>query len=140
MITAQSGLHIVKGSVMKVALSLVAVLSVIPYSGHLPDGQIMLKWFCAGIAFCTTVIIQILFACTCTSKDSDTDVVGIRSFVIPFLIAFLMVGIHSLLQVTGVVPVNSLTDSVSWQDLTTRQVWHRLWRYHYLLFLPLRTG
>ena len=108
MITAKSGLYTIKGSVITVALSLVAVLTVIAYTGHLPDGQIMFKWFSAGIAFCTTVILaRILFACTCTSTDTGGNVVGIGTIAIPFLIAGLIVAIHSLLQVTGVAHVHS---------------------------------
>ncbi len=106
---ALSGLQITKGSVITVALSLVAALCVSPYSGYLPDGQITFKWIGAGIAFCATVIIEILFSCIGTSKRTGigSDVVLIRTIAIPFLAAFLIVTIHSLLQVTGVVPVNS---------------------------------
>lgn len=109
---ALSGLQITKGSVITVALSLVAALCVSPYSGYLPDGQITFKWIGAGIAFCATVIIEILFSCTGTSKRTGTgigsDVVIIRTIAIPFLAAFLIVTIHSLLQVTGAVQVNPL--------------------------------
>ena len=106
---ALSGLQITKGSVITVALSLVAALCVSPYSGYLPDGQITFKWIGAGIAFCATVIIEILFSCTGTSKRTGigSDAVIIRTIAIPFLAAFLIVTIHSLLQVTGAVPVNS---------------------------------
>lgn len=38
---ALSGLQITKGSVITVALSLVAALCVSPYSGYLPDGQMI---------------------------------------------------------------------------------------------------
>lgn len=106
---ALSGLQITKGSVITVALSLVAALCVSPYSGYLPDGQITFKWIAAGIAFCATVIIEILFSCTGTSKRTGigSDVFIIRTIAIPFLAAFLIVTIHSLLQVTGAVLVNS---------------------------------
>ncbi len=106
---ALSGLQITKGSVITVALSLVAALCVSPYSGYLPDGQITFKWIGAGIVFFTTGIIEILFSCTGTSKRTGigSDAVIIRTIAIPFLAAFLIVTIHSLLQVTGAVPVNS---------------------------------
>lgn len=105
---AQPGLQITKGSVITVALSLVAALCVSPYSGYLPDGQITFKWIGAGIVFFTTGIIEILFSCTGTSKRTGigSDAVIIRTIAIPFLAAFLIVTIHSLLQVTGAVPVN----------------------------------
>ena len=106
---ALSGLQITKGSVITVALSLVAALCVSPYSSYLPDGQITFKWIAAGIVFCTTGIMEILFSCTGSSKRTELggDIVDIRTIAIPFLAAFLIVTIHSLLQVTGVVLVNS---------------------------------
>ena len=106
---ALSGLQITKGSVITVALSLVAALCVSPYSGYLPDGQITFKWICAGIVFCTTGIIEILLSRTGTSKRTELggDIVDIRTIAIPLLAAFLIVTIHSLLQVTGIVLVNS---------------------------------
>ena len=106
---ALSGLQIIKGSVITVALSLVAALCVSPYSSYLPDGQITFKWIAAGIVFCTTGIMEILFSCTGSSKRTELggDIVDIRTIAIPFLAAFLIVTIHSLLQVTGAVPVNS---------------------------------
>ena len=106
---ALSGLQITKGSVITVALSLVAALCVSPYSGYMPDGQITFKWIGTGIAFCATIIIEILFSCTGSSKRTEVggDIVDIRTIAIPFLAAFLIVTIHSLLQVTGAVPVNS---------------------------------
>jgi len=105
---ALSGLQITKGSVITVALSLVAALCVSPYSGYLPDGQITFKWIGAGIVFFTTGIIEILFSCTGTSKRTclDSDIIDIRTIAIPFLVAFLIVTIHSLLQVTETVPIN----------------------------------
>lgn len=91
------------------ALSLVAALCVSPYSGYLPDGQITFKWIAAGIVFCTSGIIEILFSCTGSSKRTELggNIVDIRTIAIPFLAAFLIVTIHSLLQVTGAVLVNS---------------------------------
>ena len=109
MITTRSGSFSIKESVIAVALSLVAALCVSPYSGYLPDGQITFKWIGAGIAFCATVIIEILFSCTGTGNRTGLggDIVDIRTIAIPFLVAFLIVTIHSLLQVTRAVPVNS---------------------------------
>jgi len=103
MITTRSGSFSIKESVIAVSLSLVAVLSVIAYTGHLPDGQIMFKWLSAGIAFCTTVIItRILSVCTFTGADAGGNAYSIRTIAIPFLMAGLIVVIHSLIQMTGV--------------------------------------
>lgn len=105
MFTARSG-YTIGESVFLLALSLVAVLSVSPYNSLLLDGQITAKWIGAGILFCITVIsVQIISVCS--RKDGVRSAFSIRLFAMPFLIAGLMVIVHSILQLTGIVSIQS---------------------------------
>ena len=102
---AQSSLTISKGSVITVALSLVAVLCVSPFSGQLSDGVITGKWVGAGITFCSTIVlIQIIAFCL---RIEGVFYQSKKIVVIPFLIAGLAVATHSMLQITGFVPSNN---------------------------------
>lgn len=105
MISAKSGFHTILESVMLLALSLVLLLSVSPFTGKLFDGQITMKWIGMGISICATVLIsQILF---CIHDDEKIDLISPKIIYVPFLIIGLVVATHSLLQIIGIVLVQS---------------------------------
>jgi len=105
MISAKSGLHTILESVMLLALSLVLLLSVSPFTGNLFDGQITMKWIGMGISICATILIsQILF---CIHDDEKIDLISPKVIYVPFFIIGLVVATHSLLQIIGIVPVQS---------------------------------
>ncbi len=105
MISAKSGFHTILESVMLLALSLVLLLSVSPFTGKLFDGQITMKWIGMGISICATVLIsQILF---CIHDDEKIDLISPKVIYVPFFIIGLVVATHSLLQIIGIVLVQS---------------------------------
>lgn len=81
-----------------------AVLAVLPYGASVSDGQIVVKWMGTGIAFCASVLIMSIVG---LSEDEVRPTIGIMELGIPLLIAGIMVGVHSILQITGIVSVHS---------------------------------
>lgn len=99
---SKSGIQTISESVKILALSLVAILCVCPFSGQINDAQITGKWIYAGMAFFSMVIIVLIidaFACTDVGANSDCTI----TFAIPFMLSGLVVTIHALLQITGFV-------------------------------------
>lgn len=99
---SKSGIQTISESVKILALSLVAILCVCPFSGQINDAQITGKWIYAGMAFFSMVIIVLIidaFACTDVGVNSDCTI----TFAIPFMLSGLVVTIHALLQITGLV-------------------------------------
>lgn len=80
-------------------LSLTSVLCVASFNGFISDGQIIGKWIGFGVSLCVTILFVII---TNTHEKYGFDII-----INPYLIAGIIVSIHSLLQITGVIHVNT---------------------------------
>lgn len=80
-------------------LSLTYVLCVASFNGFISDGQIIGKWIGFGVSLCVTILFVII---TNTHEKYGFDII-----INPYLIAGIIVSIHSLLQITGVIHVNT---------------------------------
>lgn len=87
-------------------LSLTAVLCVISYNGQICDGQIVCKWIAFGITFCFFIILtSIMWLFKSANSNKQTSNINVLS--LPFFITGIIVSIHSILQISGIKPVNS---------------------------------
>jgi O-antigen ligase len=84
---------------VQLLLTTTAILGVISYNNLFYDGQIIGKWIGFGLSLCVTILFVII---TNTHEKYGFDII-----VIPFLIAGIIVSIHSLLQITGIIHVNT---------------------------------
>lgn len=85
--------------VLLLLVTITAIPCVISFNDIVCDGRIMGKWICFGNIFCFTILF---ISVTNTYTNSIFDIIGI-----PFLIAGIIVSIHSLLQITGIIHVNT---------------------------------
>ncbi|MCQ2065220.1 MAG: O-antigen ligase family protein [Bacteroidaceae bacterium] len=86
--------------VVLLLLVITATVGVISYNNLFCDGQIIGKWIGLGVSLCITTLF---IAMTSTYEECGFDIIAI-----PFLIASIIVSIHSLLQITGVIHVNTV--------------------------------
>lgn len=87
------------GILFVLLLSLTSVLCVASFNGFISDGQIIGKWIGFGVSLCVTILFVII---TNTHEKYGFDII-----INPYLIAGIIVSIHSLLQITGVIHVNT---------------------------------
>lgn len=81
-------------------LTTTATLGAISYNNLFCDGQIIGKWIGLGVSLCITTLF---IAMTSTYEECGFEII-----VIPFLIASIIVSIHSLLQIIGIIRVNTV--------------------------------
>lgn len=80
-------------------LTTTATLGVISYNNLFCDDKIIGKWIGLGLSLCITTLFVVM---TSTYEEYGFDIIAI-----PFLIAGIIVSIHSLLQITGIIHVNT---------------------------------
>lgn len=86
--------------VVLLLLVITATVGVISYNNLFCDGQIIGKWIGLGVSLCATTLF---LTTTSTHVEYGLDIIAI-----PFLIASIIVSIHSLLQITGIIHVNTV--------------------------------
>lgn len=86
--------------VVLLLLVITATVGVISYNNLFCDGQIIGKWIGLGVSLSATTLF---LTTTSTHVEYGLDIIAI-----PFLIASIIVSIHSLLQITGIIHVNTV--------------------------------
>lgn len=90
-------------------LSITAILCVTSFKGNICDGQVIEKWIYSGVSFCIGLFIISALSAFCKT-DSGFHKIQANVVAVPFLIAGIIVIIHSVLQIIGVIPVKNEND------------------------------